>query len=214
MKTALILVDLQNDFLPGGPLGVPEGDAVIPVANRLMSCCDLTVATQDWHPADHGSFAANQPGAKPGQLGELGGLPQVFWPAHCVQDTPGAALAADLDTDALDMVFPKGTDSQIDSYSGFFDNGRRRGTGLADYLRDQGVTDVYVMGLATDYCVRATALDAVELGLRTHLITDGCRGVNLQPHDVRDAINAMEAAGIALVTSQQVAARFAGKDGA
>ncbi len=200
MKT-LILVDLQNDFLPGGALAVPHGDEVIPVANRVQRAFELVVATQDWHPADHGSFAARHPGRKPGELAQLGGLPQVLWPTHCVQDSVGAALAPALDTTRLTRVFPKGTDATIDSYSGFFDNGHRKATGLGDFLRDRGVTDVYLLGLATDYCVKATALDAVRLGFTTHLILDGCRGVNLSPGDTTRAVDEMRAAGVLITTS-------------
>ncbi|WP_221032751.1 bifunctional nicotinamidase/pyrazinamidase [Actomonas aquatica] len=204
MKTALILVDLQNDFLPGGALGVPGGDAVIPVANALMDSFDVVAATQDWHPADHGSFAANHAGAQVGDLAELGGLPQVLWPVHCMQDTPGAAFAPELNAARIAAVFPKGTDVAIDSYSGFQDNGGRRQTGLADYLQAQGVTDVAVMGLATDYCVKATAIDAVAAGFRVTLVTDGCRGVDLADGDVERALAAMVAAGVRLTDSKQL----------
>ena len=204
MNTALILVDIQNDFLPGGALAVPDGDAVIPVANALMPCFDLVVATQDWHPATHGSFAANHPGRQPGEQIDLGGLPQILWPTHCVQDTPGAAFADALNREGIKWVFPKGTDVDIDSYSGFFDNGRRRGTGLLEYLQERGVTEVFVLGLATDYCVKATALDAVGAGFKTHLVEDGCRGVNLTPGDVGRAVEQMREAGVLLATSEQI----------
>src|SRR5262249_20450868 len=149
---------------------------------------------QDWHPAHHGSFAASHPGRKIGELIQLNGLPQVLWPVHCVQVSPGAELAATLDTARIARVFPKGTDPAIDSYSGFFDNGHRKATGLGEHLRERGVTDVYVLGLATDYCVKATALDAVGLGFKTHLIADGCRGVNLKAGDVDRALAEMAAA--------------------
>jgi nicotinamidase/pyrazinamidase len=201
---ALILVDLQNDFLPGGALAVPRGDEVIPVANRVQRAFDLIVATQDWHPANHGSFASNHVGGKPGQLGELAGQPQVLWPDHCVQNSRGAAIAPGLDVTRFTRVFAKGTDPAIDSYSGFFDNGQRQATGLGSFLRQQGVTGVYVMGLATDYCVKATALDARGLGFNTALIVDGCRGVNLQPDDVDRALAAMKAAGVKLIQSRDV----------
>ncbi len=200
---ALILVDLQNDFMPGGALAVPHGDEVVPVANRLIAHAhfDCIVATQDWHPAYHGSFAVHHPGHQPGDIIDLNGLSQILWPVHCVQDTPGAAFHADLATDRIERIFPKGTDPGVDSYSGFFDNGHRQATGLGDYLRERGVTAVYIMGLATDYCVQFTALDAVQLGFKTYLITDGCRGVNLQPEDSHNAIAKMQHAGITLVDS-------------
>jgi nicotinamidase/pyrazinamidase len=199
-----ILVDLQNDFIPGGALPVPEGDQIIPVLNRLQPHFDLVVATQDWHPAQHGSFAANHPGRKQGEMIDLNGLPQILWPVHCVQGTPGADFVPGLERKQWDRVFVKGTDPQIDSYSGFFDNGHRQATGLGDYLREKGVRDVYVAGLATDYCVKFTVLDALKLGFKTHLIEDACRGVNLQPNDVRDAIEAMKAAGAAVLKADHV----------
>ena len=201
---ALILVDIQNDFVPGGALAVPEGDAIVPLVNRLQPRFDLVVATQDWHPADHGSFAANCPDRHPGEVIDLQGLPQILWPAHCVQGTPGADFVPGLNRERWDRVFVKGTDPVIDSYSGFFDNGHRQATGLGEYLREKGVTDVYVVGLATDYCVKFTALDALQLGFRVHLIEDACRGVNLQPGDVDRAIAEMRGAGVTIKHSAEL----------
>jgi nicotinamidase/pyrazinamidase len=203
---ALILVDLQNDFLPGGALSVPDGDAVIPVANALAASghYDLVVATQDWHPPDHGSFAANHPGRSVGETIELDGLPQVLWPVHCVQGTPGAELAAQVDRTHVARVFRKGTDPAIDSYSGFFDNGHRLATGLGDWLRERSVVTVHVCGLATDYCVRFTALDAVRLGFETALVEDPCRGVELAPGDVARAIDAVRDAGVTVLRSDAI----------
>lgn len=201
---ALILVDIQNDFCTGGALAVPQGEAVVPLANRLMPLVDLVVATQDWHPAEHGSFAANQAGRKPFDLGELGGLPQVLWPTHCVQWTDGAQFHPGLDTTRIHRVFPKGTDAGIDSYSGFFDNGKRKSTGLGEWLRAQGVTEVLVCGLATDYCVRATAIDAAQLGFRTVLIEDACRGVGLSRDDIPAALDEMRRAGVRITTTAEV----------
>ena len=197
----LVLVDLQNDFLPGGALAVPNGDDVIPIANQLQKHFPLVVATQDWHPPTHGSFAANHPGRKVFEQIELNGFPQTLWPVHCVQGTPGAELAASLHRDKIARVFPKGTDPSIDSYSGLFDNGHRKSTGLGEWLKAQGVTDVFVCGLATDYCVKFTALDAAKAGFKTHLIEDACRGVNLAPHDVKRAIEEMRSAGITMTKS-------------
>ena len=202
--SALILVDIQNDFLPGGALAVPEGDAIIPIANRLQLKFDVVVATQDWHPADHGSFAANHPGKKVFEQIDLNGLPQTLWPVHCVQGTPGAALAGSLKQDRIAKSFQKGTDRGIDSYSGLFDNGHRKSTGLGEWLKGQGVTEVYVCGLATDYCVKFTALDAAESGFRTHLIEDASRGVNLRPDDVKQAIEEMKRAGVKVVRSTEI----------
>jgi len=201
---ALILVDIQNDFLPGGALTVPDGDAVIPITNKLQPTFPLVVATQDWHPADHGSFAASHPGKKVFEQIELNGLPQTLWPVHCVQQTRGAELAEALHRDRIAKVFPKGTDVGIDSYSGLFDNGHRKSTGLGEWLKAKGVTEVFVCGLATDYCVKFTALDAVQMGFKTHLIEDASRGVNLRPDDVKNAIEEMKCAGIAVVQSADV----------
>jgi nicotinamidase/pyrazinamidase len=200
----LILVDIQNDFLPGGALAVPRGDEVVAVANRVQSRFDAVVATQDWHPPDHGSFAANHPGRRVGEVIELGGLSQVLWPVHCVQNTGGALFAPGLETARIERVFPKGSDSKVDSYSGFFDNGHRNATGLGDYLRQRGATRVAVMGLATDYCVKFTALDARGLGFATTLIADGCRGVELRPGDVDRAVAEMKEAGVRCATSERL----------
>ena len=196
---ALILVDIQNDFLPGGALAVPDGDAVVPVANRLQSEFALVVATQDWHPADHGSFADNHPQRHPGDVIKLDGLEQILWPIHCVQHSRGAEFAANLEVSHIEKVFPKGTDPLIDSYSGFFDNGQRQATGMGRYLQDRQITDVFVVGLATDYCVKFTALDAVRMGFDTHLVLDGCRGVELAPGDVSAAIDQMRQAGVRVI---------------
>ncbi len=203
-NSALLLVDIQNDFLPGGALPVPEGDRVVPIANQLQPRFALVVATQDWHPAAHRSFAANWPGRQVGDVVEVAGLEQILWPVHCVQDTPGAAFAPRLETASIRHVARKGTCPDADSYSGFFDNGHRHATGLDGYLREQEVTQLYVMGLATDYCVKFTVLDALELGYDTWLIEDGCRGVELTPGDIRNAVDAMAAAGAHRVTSDRV----------
>jgi nicotinamidase/pyrazinamidase len=195
---ALLLIDLQNDFLPGGALGVPRGDEVIPIANRLAIDYEVVVATQDWHPADHLSFASHHPGRRVGDVIQLAGLEQVLWPDHCVQGTHGAEFAAALDLDYIQHVIRKGTDRNIDSYSGFFDNGRRQATGLEDYLRDCGVDEVHIAGLATDYCVKFTAIDAAELGFRTVVLTEAIRGVELRPGDSQRALDEMRAAGVEL----------------
>lgn len=201
---ALILIDIQNDFLPGGALAVPNGDAVIPVANRLQPIFPLVVATQDWHPANHGSFAANHPGKGVFEQVDLNGLPQTLWPTHCVQGTAGAELAPGLNRERIAKVFQKGTDAGIDSYSGFFDNGHRRATGMADWLKAKGVTEVHVCGLATDYCVKFTALDAVNAGFKTHLVEDASRGVNLQSNDVAKAIEEMRRMGVCVLHSDEL----------
>jgi len=201
---ALILVDIQNDFIPGGALAVPDGDAVIAVANRIQDCFPLVVATQDWHPANHGSFAANHPGKNLFDPIELHGLPQTLWPMHCVQKTPGADFAPGLNRERIARVFQKGTDAGIDSYSGFFDNGHRQATGLGDYLRENRITEVFVAGLATDYCVKFIVLDVLQLGFKVHLIEDACRGVNLHPGDVERAVQDMKAAGAQVTASEEI----------
>jgi nicotinamidase/pyrazinamidase len=201
---ALILVDIQNDFMPGGALPVPDGHAVVPIANELAARFDLVVATQDWHPADHGSFASNREGHEPGEVVKLEGLEQILWPDHCVQGTDGARFVPQLDTDSIDHVFQKGTDPTIDSYSGFFDNGRRKATGLASFLRERDIDTVYVLGVATDYCVKWTALDAAAEGFITHVVADGCRGVNINEGDVELAFSQMREAGIDVVGSGDV----------
>ena len=198
MTRALLLVDLQNDFCPGGALAVAEGDDTIAVANRLMPAFDLVFATQDLHPAAHGSFASNHPGRAPYEVIDLAGLPQVLWPAHCVEGTSGADLHPALDRARILATVPKGTDPAIDSYSGFWDIGRRKSTGLAEFLRRHGVTDLVVMGLATDYCVRATALDARAEGFAVTLHRAGCRAVELRPGDADAALAEMAAAGVIL----------------
>jgi nicotinamidase/pyrazinamidase len=201
---ALIIVDLQHDFTPGGALPVSEGDQILPLANHLSIKFQTVVATQDWHPADHGSFAANHPGRRPGEMIDLHGLPQILWPTHCVQNTRGAEFVPGEWTKRITKIFQKGTDPAIDSYSGFYDNGHRRSTGLAEWLSDRHIRDVYVMGLATDYCVKFTALDAKQQSLNVHLIEDACRGVNLNPGDVRRAVEEMQNAGIIVTTSNAI----------
>lgn len=199
MRT-LIIVDVQNDFIEGGALAVPGGGEVVPIIGRLQAGFDLVVATQDWHPADHRSFAANHPGKSVGEIIDLDGLEQVLWPVHGVQGTPGADFAPGLDRSRWAAVFQKGTDPAIDSYSGFFDNGHRQATGLGAFLRERGAENVWVAGLATDYCVKFTALDAIKEGLAVHLIGNACRGVEVRPGDTSRAVEAMRAAGVRVET--------------
>lgn len=201
---ALLIVDVQNDFCPGGALAVPDGDRVVPVINRLTPCFPLVMATQDWHPPDHVSFAANHPGHRVGEVITADGLEQILWPVHCVQGTAGAALREDLDVARVAGVFHKGSDPAIDSYSAFHDNGHRRSTGLADYLRERGVTRVFLGGLATDYCVRFSALDALAEGFAVVVIADACRGVDLAPGDSAAALADLAARGAQVSSSGEV----------
>jgi nicotinamidase/pyrazinamidase len=199
MKKALLLVDLQNDFFPGGALPVKEGDAILPVINKLLEKdWELVIASVDWHPVNHGSFATTH-GKKEGDVITLEGLKQTLWPVHCVQNTPGAQFAPGWETNKIDTIFYKGTDQNIDSYSTFFDNGHRKSTGLEQYLKKNSVTDIYLVGLATDYCVKYSALDAKKLGFNTFVILDGCRGIDLKPNDVENAIDEMKAVGVDLI---------------
>ena len=207
LMDALILIDLQYDFMPGGALAVPRGDEVVPVANRLAEHFELVVASQDWHPPDHRSFASQHPGKKPGDVIDIEGLEQHLWPDHCVQNTHGAELHKDLDQSRIERVFKKGQDPSVDSYSAFFDNAHRRETGLNDFLRQKGVINVFLMGLATDYCVRFTALDALLAGFEVAVLGDGCRGIDAKPGDVENSIRQMLANGATLTHSRSVLQR-------
>lgn len=198
------MVDIQNDFLPGGALAVKEGSKIIPLVNKLQSKFDLVVATQDWHPANHESFASNYPNGVIGDLVDLHGLPQVLWPDHCIQNTWGAELADTLDLSSVQKVFRKGTEAAVDSYSGFFDNGKRKDTGLSTYLQSKDVEQLFIVGLATDYCVKFTALDAVNLGFVTTVIVDAVKAVNLHPEDQENAIETMRLAGIQIIKSDKL----------
>ncbi|MCP4337965.1 MAG: bifunctional nicotinamidase/pyrazinamidase [Desulfobulbaceae bacterium] len=209
MKRALIVVDIQNDFLPGGALAVPEGDAILPFVIELMETghhYDLIVVTQDWHPKKHGSFASSHPGRDPFQLGELSGLPQMLWPDHCVGGTNGARLFVEFEEvlgqiEAAGrpvIIVQKGQELDVDSYSAFFDNARRRDTGLQSTLKKHGITDIDVVGLAFDYCVKATALDGVSLGFQTRVLLQGTRSV--EPSSEAEVISELAESGVVCVT--------------
>jgi nicotinamidase/pyrazinamidase len=178
-STALIVIDVQNDFCPGGALAVADGDAVVPLANALLRRFEVSVLTQDWHPADHRSFAVNHPGAEPFSQVEMPYGPQVLWPAHCVQGTDGAAFHPGLETDRADLILRKGFRAAIDSYSAFFENDHETPTGLAGYLRERGIDSLLMAGLATDFCVRFSAVDAARLGFRVSVAMDACRAIDL-----------------------------------
>ncbi|UOQ76699.1 bifunctional nicotinamidase/pyrazinamidase [Hymenobacter sp. 5516J-16] len=175
---ALLLIDIQNDFLPGGSLAVAGGHEILPVVNQLQNQYELVVATQDWHPADHQSFASQHPGRHPFEHIDLHGLPQTLWPDHCVQGTAGAEFSPGLNQHRIEAIFRKGTNPEIDSYSGFFDNGHRKSTGLADYLRGRGVREVHVCGLAADYCVNFSALDALQEGFAVTFLEAATRAIS------------------------------------
>lgn len=177
---ALLLIDIQNDFVPGGALPVPEGDRIIEICNRLQERFDLVVATQDWHPLQHKSFASNHPGKKVFEEIDLNGLQQVLWPDHCVQGTEGAEFCKELNMQQVEAIFRKGTDVEIDSYSGFYDNGHMKTTALADYLRGKKISEVYIAGLAADYCVYFTAKDAIAEGFTTYIIDDAVRPISIE----------------------------------
>lgn len=194
---ALIVIDVQNDFCPGGALAVAGGDEIIPRINALTADFTTVVLTQDWHPADHASFAANHPGAAPFSLTQMPYGPQVLWPTHCVQGTSGAAFHADLRTDTAQLVIRKGFRSVIDSYSAFFENDQTTATGLEGYLKNRGVSAVTLVGLATDYCVAFSALDAARLGFRATVLEGACRAIDLNG-SLAEARARMRAASVAL----------------
>lgn len=200
----LLLVDLQNDFLAGGSVPVPQGDAIIPIANQLEGCFKLVVATQDWHPANHKSFAPNHPGRQPRDVVTLKKQTQTLWPTHCVQNTRGAELTSSLMLNRVNKVLRKGTDAEIDGYSAFFDQDQSHGTGLYEYLKDRKVKKVYVLGLGTDHCVKATAMNAAALGFKTYLVEDACRAWNFKPDESQTAIEEMKEAGVHIIHSREL----------
>lgn len=176
--TTLVLIDVQNDFIPGGALAVPGGDEIIPILNKLQHKFDLVIATQDWHPAEHSSFAVNHPGKNEFEVINWQGQEQVLWPVHCVQKTNGSWFHKDLETARIEAIFRKGINPEIDSYSGFYDNAKLKSTGLAGYLRDKGAKDLYFGGLAADYCVYFSILDALNEGFNATLIEDATRAID------------------------------------
>lgn len=198
---ALLVVDLQNDFMPGGALAVPGGDETVSVANRVMQRFELVIATQDFHPPNHASFVTENPGRQVGDVIELDGLRQEIWPVHCVRGTHGAELHRDLDTSRIARIFHKGEDPRVDSYSAFFDNAHRRDTGLGTYLAERKVSCITVLGLATDYCVRFTCLDALALGLRVRVIPEGCRAIDLTPGDGERSLSELVGRGVELIAA-------------
>lgn len=198
MTEALIVIDVQNDFCPGGALAVAEGDAIIPGINALMRDFPVRVLTQDWHPATHASFAANHPGAAAFSQVDMPYGPQVLWPSHCVIGSHGAAFHPALDTDAADMVIRKGFRPGIDSYSAFFENDHSTPTGLEGYLRNRGISGLVLVGLATDFCVAYSALDAARLGFAVTVRLEACRGIDLDG-SLQAALDQMRGAGVTLL---------------
>lgn len=199
---ALIIVDVQNDFVSGGSLEVPAGEQIVPLVNELAEKFDLVVATQDWHPQDHKSFASNHPDKKPFEKIALHGLEQVLWPDHCVQGSSGADFHPQLEMKRIEAIFRKGMNPEIDSYSGFYDNGHKKNTGLAGYLKDRGVRQVFVSGLAGDYCVFYTAKDALKEGFDTFLIEDATRSII--PADFEKAKKEIGSLGGKVVNSDEL----------
>jgi nicotinamidase/pyrazinamidase len=200
-KTALLMVDIQNDFCAGGSLAVPDADAIVPLANELQHYFDIIIASKDWHSADHLSFACNHESKNPGDVITLNDAPQILWPAHCVQGTTGAMFHSKLDTQRVSKIFHKGAYKNVDSYSAFFDNAQLYSTGLADYLRFCEIDEIYVLGLATDYCIKYTCIDAMRLGFKTYLFLEACRGIEMYPGDINNAIRQMEAKGVEMIYS-------------
>ena len=200
----LLVVDVQNDFCPGGALAVPRGDEVVPVVNRLAERFHHVVLTQDWHPLGHGSFASAHPGRKPFEAIEVAYGPQTLWPDHCVQETPGAAFHRALHLPQAELVIRKGFRPAVDSYSAFHENDRRTPTGLAGYLRERGFARVFLVGLATDFCVHYSVVDAQRAGFAAVLIEDGCRAIDLEG-SLAAAMQSMTAAGVERITSDAVA---------
>jgi nicotinamidase/pyrazinamidase len=194
---ALVVVDLQNDFCPGGALPVADGDAIVPLVNRLLMEAHVRVLTQDWHPPQHRSFAASHAAATPFGRGLVGGVEQVLWPVHCVQGSAGAAFHPGLDTDRADLILRKGVSGELDSYSAFFENDRATSTGLDGYLRSRGVDAVAVVGLALDVCVAATAIDAARLGYRVRVFEAACRPID-RDGSLAAARAAMKEAGVTI----------------
>jgi nicotinamidase/pyrazinamidase len=199
---ALLIVDIQNDFLEEGALGVTGGNKIIDLINQLQDQFELIVASKDWHPKNHISFASTHQ-KQVFDVVTVDGEPQVLWPPHCIQDTHGAEFSPKLNVERIEKVFFKGVDPLTDSYSAFFDNKRERQTGLALYLKLRKVDEIFIVGLTTDYCVRYSALDAVSLGLKVTVYLDACVGVNLHPGDEEKALSEMERAGVKLQISPQ-----------
>ncbi len=193
--SALVVVDMQNDFMPGGALAVARASEIVPLINEKMALFSLVVATLDWHPPDHASFISAHPSHQLADEVIVEGTLQLLWPVHCVRNTWGSELISSLHKEKISAFFYKGTDPQIDSYSAFFDNAHQKSTGLADYLKSRQISTLYFAGVATDYCVLYSALDALHLGFKVVVLKEACRGINLHPHDVEKALSKIQEAG-------------------
>ena len=202
--SVLVIVDVQNDFLQNGSLEVPQGNSIIPIINAIQPIFSHIVYTKDWHPADHKSFAKNHPGKNVGDTIKLRGVDQYLWPVHCVQDTIGSEFNGELTIKAGAKIIYKGTDREIDSYSAFFDNLQTKATGLSDYIRSLKANKVYICGLAADYCVKFSVLDALHQGFETYVISDATKAVNVNPDDFYLALDSMRLEGATIITSKQL----------
>lgn len=208
MRKVLIVVDLQNDFLTGGALAVSCGDEIIPVINQLLKLpFDAKVASKDWHPKGHASFASTHH-SQVGEHTNIKSKDQILWPDHCIQNSFGAEFVQEMDSSKFESVFYKGTNKDLDSYSAFFDDRQLKSTGLIEYLKRKNIEEVFIAGLATDYCVKYSALDALKLGFKTHVITDACKAVNLNEVDESLALEELKMAGAILENSKTVIQSF------
>jgi len=203
-NSALVVVDVQNDFCPGGSLPIASGDEVVDVINLMAPEFAFVAATKDWHPAGHVSFATSHPGRKPFDVVSAGGVDQTLWPDHCVAGTAGADFHPRLDTRPVSCVLHKGRNPRMDSYSAFFENDMKTPTGLEFLLRGLGFSRVFLCGLATDVCVYFSAMDAVRLGFDTYVVADACRGVDVPPGSVEKALHSLSAAGALVVSSREI----------
>lgn len=203
-NTALIIVDVQNDFVSNGALEVKDGNSVIPIINKIQGKFDLVIATQDWHPKKHKSFASQHKDNNIGDFVNLGGVNQILWPNHCVENTFGSELVSELNKEKIEKIVQKGNNPNIDSYSGFFENDKKTQTELDYFLKQNGIKTIYVCGLATDYCVKFTAIDGANLGYKTFLVQDACKGVNISPNDSELAIAEMKENEVEIVNSSYI----------
>lgn len=199
---ALVIIDMQNDFIPGGSLAVPGGDEIVPIINELQEKFDLVIATQDWHPLDHSSFAENHPGKKEFETIQLHGMDQVLWPVHCVQNSKGAEFHPELNSKKIEAIFRKGTEKEIDSYSGFYDNAHLKSTGLSGHFKEKGITSLYFCGLAAEYCVYFSIMDALKEGFEAILLEDATKAISRE--DFEKAKKAILHAGGKIIDTSEL----------